>query len=461
MYLTRKIDKWLSNWKEKAKHVPALVCGIRQCGKTTSIKMFGEKYYKNIVYMNFWTNPSYISIFDGDLDVDEVISKISLRFPNIFIDAQNTLFFLDEIQECPKARLFFKDVANDGRYDFIGSGSFLGLSGYNVGDGTPIPTGYEDIVYMKTMDFEEFLWANKYTESHIEVIEKFFIERRPVDISIHELFKKLYNQYLCVGGFPEAVSTFIETHNLMESLRVVKKNMDEIMSDFGRRVDKDGNPLFKPNEVTRIRNAFEQIPVFLAKENKRYMVSKIETGSGTEKNRAIDYLQQINVVYKVYNLELPSIPLKGNEIPSQFKLFPTDISILTSMYGTETIAALNQGDLGQKKGAIYEALVLDSLYKADVDAFYFAKESGLEIDFVICYNASCYLVEAKAKNGNTKSAKTVMNNKNHYGQTKLLKIGDYNVGEVGDILTIPHYMVFLLGRKKDLIVEDLSNKALW
>ena len=232
------------------------------------------------------------------------------------------------------------------------------------------------------------------------------------------------------------------------------------MSDFGRRVDKDGNPLFKPKEVTRIRNAFEQIPVFLAKENKRYIVSKIETGSGTEKNRAIDYLQQINIVYKVYNLELPSIPLKGNEIPSQFKLFPTDISILTSMYGIETIAALNQGDLGQKKGAIYEALVLDSLYKADVDAFYFAKESGLEIDFVICYNASCYLVEAKAKNGNTKSAKTVMNNKNHYGQTKLLKIGDYNVGEVGDILTIPHYMVFLLGRKKDLIVEDLSNKAL-
>ena len=143
---------------------------------------------------------------------------------------------------------------------------------------------------------------------------------------------------------------------------------------------------------------------------------------------------------------MPSLPLIGNAIHSQYKLFPCDIGIVTSMYGVETIIAMLEGNLGQGKGALYESIVFDSLYKANIETFYFAKNTGLEIDFVICYKGCSCLVEAKAKNGNTKSSKTVMANKNHYGPTKLIKIGDYNVGETGDILTIPHYMTFLLGK---------------
>ena len=123
------------------------------------------------------------------------------------------------------------------------------------------------------------------------------------------------------------------------------------------------------------------------------------------------------------------------------------------MYGIDTAIAINQGNLGQGKGAIYEAAVFDSLNKGGIDVFYFAKESGLEIDFVICYNGSSCLVEAKSKTGNTKSSKTVMNNPNHYGKTKLIKIGDYNVGEVGDVLTIPHYLTFMLGKRKEIFIK--------
>ena len=128
------------------------------------------------------------------------------------------------------------------------------------------------------------------------------------------------------------------------------------------------------------------------------------------------------------------------------------------MMVNETLRAINNGDLGQGKGAIYEAAVFDSLYKEAIDVFYYAKDTGLEIDFVICYDGKAYLVEAKSKSGNTKSAKTIMNNPNHYGKTSLLKIGDYNVGMENDIITIPHYMTFLLKRNDDLIVEDLSLK---
>ncbi len=219
---------------------------------------------------------------------------------------------------------------------------------------------------------------------------------------------------------------------------------------------KDGEPVFKPNEVERINSVFDLLSSFLSNGAKRFILSKIENGNNDVKNSAINYLKEAHIVGKVYNLENPSLPLKGNMIFSQFKLFPTDISLLTSTYDLNTIGAIYNGTLGQNKGALYEAAVYDALYKADFDVFYFAKESGLEIDFVICYNGSSYLVEAKAKNGNTKSSKTVYAHPEHYGKVKILKIGDYNVGETGDILTIPYYMLFLLGRQIEIRGKNLS-----
>ena len=169
MYLNRKIDKWLFNWKNRKNKNPALIVGIRQCGKTESIKDFAKNNYKNIIEINFWNNPEYSSDFEGKLDVETLISNISIRFPKETIIPGDTLIFFDEIQECPKARLAFKNFALDGRYDVIASGSYLGINGYVVGDATPIPAGYEDVYKMHTMDFEEFLWANGYDEEKINI----------------------------------------------------------------------------------------------------------------------------------------------------------------------------------------------------------------------------------------------------------------------------------------------------
>lgn len=451
MYLERNIDQWLVDWKNKKEKNPALVVGIRQCGKTRSIEEFGDKNYKNIIKINFWDNSEYCSDFEGKLDVDVIISNISLRFPNIVIEPNNTLIFFDEIQECPRARLAFKNFALDGRYDVIGSGSYLGITGYIARDATPTPTGYEDVYYMNTMSFEEFLWANNISKERIIELEDYFKEKIAVPSTYDSVYKDLFLKYICIGGFPKAVKTYIETKNIMESIRIVRNIMFDMKSDFGRRVDKKGEPIFKPSEVARIQSAFELIPTFLAKENKRFIVSKIPTGKSFEKTDAIEYLKQCRIVEKVHNLENLSLPLKVNKINSQFKLFPTDIGIIASMYGIDTIIAMNKGDLGQAGGAIYEAVVFDSLYKANINTFYFAKESGLEIDFVICYDGFSCLVEVKTKSGDTKSAKTIMKNSDHYGKTKLIKIGDYNIGEEGDIITIPHYMAFILGKVKQAL----------
>ena len=189
MYLERKIDKWLLDWKNKKNKRPALIVGVRQCGKTESIKEFASKNYKNVVEMNFWFNPEFCSDFDGKLDVDNIISNISLRFPDIKIEPHNTLIFFDEIQDCPRARLAFKSFAKDGRFDVIGSGSYLGINGYISGDLTPAPTGYEEVYNMHTLDFEEFLWANNFSKRNIDRLEDLFKAKKPVDKTTHEVLK--------------------------------------------------------------------------------------------------------------------------------------------------------------------------------------------------------------------------------------------------------------------------------
>lgn len=448
MYLRRKIDLWLNNWIKKPNKAPALIVGIRQCGKTKSIEQFALEHFKNVIKVNFWDNPEYCLDFDGALDVDTIISNLSLRFPQIPITPDDTLIFFDEIQECPRARLSFKNFQIDGRYAVIGSGSYLGINGYVIGDDTPAPTGYEEVFHMHTMDFEEFLWANQYTEEQINQLKEYFLERKEIPSSMHNVYKDLFLKYLCVGGFPKAIHDYLNNHNILDAVKITQNIVFDMKTDFGRRVGKDGQPLFKPAEVTRIQSVFNLIPTFLAKEKKRFITSKISGGSSKDKQDAIEYLRQAHIVYKVHNVESPSLPLLGNQIQSQFKLFPEDIGIVTAMYGIDTVIAMNQGNLGQGKGALYEALIFDSLNKAGIDTFYFAKESGLQIDFVICYNSTTYLVEVKPRTGNAKASKTVMKHPEHYGPTKLIKFGDYNIGEENDILTLPFYLVFLLGRNK-------------
>ena len=448
MYFKRKVDALLDNWLKKDYKTPALVVGIRQCGKTETIKEFAKRNKLKLVELNFWTNPEFCMDFEGQLDVDTIISNISLRFPNVDFKQNKTLIFFDEIQDCPRARLSFKNFKNDERYKVIGSGSYLGINGYVTGDTTPIPIGYENVYQMKTMDFEEFLWAMGYKAEQINILIDCFNEKKPVQENIHNLYKELYLKYACVGGFPKVVKEYLTTRRIVDAFKELNNTVFDMKTDFGRRKDKKGNPIFKAPEVARIQSVFDLIPTFLAKNNKRFIVSKISGGVQYDKNDAIEYLKQAHIVSKVHNVEVPSLPLAGEKIEAQFKLFPEDIGIVMAMYGIDTVAAVNRGELGQGKGAIYEALVFDSLNKAGIEPYYFAKESGLEIDFVISYKGVATLVETKAKTGNTKSSKTVMSHPEHYGKTKLIKIGDYNISENGDIITIPHYLTFILGKTK-------------
>lgn len=350
MYFKRKIDSKLYSWLNNEDRSPALVVGIRQCGKTETIRQFITQNGYKIVEINFWTNPDFRLDFEGKLDVDTIISNLSLRFPNIDFNPKKIILFFDEIQDCPRARLSFKNFKVDGRYIVIGSGSYLGINGYVIGDSTPTPTGYEDVFHMKTMDFEEFLWALGYKEEQINFLYECFVNRNAIPLNMHKLYKDIFNKYLCIGGFPKVVKEYIKTNKIIDAFKALNSTVFDMKTDFGRRMSNSGSPVFKAAEVSRIQNVFDLIPTFLAKENKRFIVSKVQGGTQYDKNDAIEYLKQAHIVQKVYNVEAPSLPLQGMRIESQFKLFPEDIGIVSAMYGLDFVAAVNRGELGQGKG---------------------------------------------------------------------------------------------------------------
>lgn len=445
MDLRRHIDGWLADWKSNPEHKPALIRGIRQSGKTHSVKAFAEKNYDVVIYLNFWDRPDLCTAFDGQLDMDTIIRELSVKMPMIELTEGSTIFLYDEVQECPRALLSLKTVQNDKRFDFIATGSYLGVNGYVISDDTPKPVGCTEEFDMRTLDFEEFLWAKGFGDKEISYIREAFQSRCALTASMHGSFTSLFREYLCVGGFPEAVCNYIRTNNIYSTLQITRRITRDLQDDFGRRRGKDNKPLFNNNEVARIRSAFSLIPSFLGKENKRYVVSKI-TGKGAKDagKDALDYLKDTGVIMKVHNLDVPATPLSVNAISNQYKVFTTDIGMLVGMLEDGTTDAILSGALGMGKGMIYEELIAESLYKRGGKMFYFAKDSGLELDFVINYLGNSTILEVKAKDGNSKSAKTVMEHPDHYGKTQLIRVKDSNLGESNGILTIPHYMAHLL-----------------
>lgn len=455
MYLTRKIDGILEKLIKDPLHNPILVAGMRQCGKTESVRQFGKTHFKHFNEINFWKNPEAKGIFDGSLDVDHLIKGILLEYPTFDFVPGETLLFLDEIQDCPRARLALKSFKDDGRFEVIASGSYLGLNiDQPKTEPTPKPEGAEEVVRMFTLDFEEFLWAKGYSPARLAFLEECFIKRNPIPAATHGKLLSLYDEYLCVGGFPESVLRFVQEGRFKTAHEKNKSLVFDIKGDPSKRKNVQGNPLYAPSEIARIQKAFDIIPSFTLRENKRFVASRIE-GNGMQRVDAINYLVNAGVALKVNNVTAPSLPLSIGKIENDYKLLYADIGLLTAAFSYDEIKATLRGQLGVNKGYLYEAAVGETLCKIGLTPYYFGKPSKLEIDYVISYDGYATLIEAKSKTGNTKSAKVVMNDPNHYGKTKLIKIGTYNIEERGDILTIPCYLTYLLGKDWD----DIESAA--
>lgn len=447
IYLRRKVDSELFRWLKEKDHAPALVSGIRQCGKSRSILEFATNNFKYVNKINFWDTPNAKNVFDDSLVVDEIIKKLSLQFPDFVFIPRETILIFDEIQDCPRARLALKSFKEDGRFEVIASGSYIGLNMEQKSSiPVPMPNGAEEIIRMKTMDFEEFLWANGYTDEQIENLLSYFRKKETIPENIHQKLRSLFKEYICVGGYPETVKKYLDSNNFSTAFKKNESLIFDIKGDPVKRKKDNGKPLYTTTEISRIQKAFDLTLSFDLEDSRRFVLSKI-SGNSNQRNDAIDYLLNSNITFKVNNVQNVSLPLAVKKIESDFKLYYADIGLMITQCGYDTIRSIMEDSLGMNKGDIFEAAVADSLYKANIPVYYFAKNSGLEVDFVISFHGHSTLIEAKAKNGNTKSSKTIMSHPEHYGETRLIKFGDYNIGFENNILTLPYYLVFALGKE--------------
>ena len=435
--LKRKIEQRLLNWKNTAGHKPLILKGCRQCGKTFSVLDFAKKNYKHVVYLNFFENPDYASVFAGSLEVDNIIMMLSaLLGKNAVFEAGETVLILDEIQDCPDARTALKFFRLDGRFDVIGTGSLLGVKGYGK-EPKSIPVGSETVVDMYPLDFEEFLWANGIAEPIIALLKKNLDTETPIPEALHHRMQQLLLQYTVVGGMPEAVQSFVDTKQMDQVLSIQRNIIRSYEDDMVKYADK--------KDKSRIKECFQSIPRQLSKENKKFQYSVVKKGSTASKYEgSLQWIEDAGIISRCYNLSITELPLDGNAEQDTFKVYMKDCGLFASMLEDGTQYDILQGNLYGYKGAIFENLVADIFAKMGRKLYYFRKDSGLEVDFVIRYKGECTLVEVKASTGNTKSTKTILRHPEKYHVHSAVKLGNYNIGRSGQILTLPLYMAFLL-----------------
>lgn len=457
--LKRRISDTLAKWKATPGHFPLVIMGIRQCGKTFISQQFARENYPHVVYINFIKEEQRKTAFYGSKDVDTIILNLSAQMRNSKFVPGETCIILDEIQDCPEARTSLKFFKEDGRYDVIATGSLLGVLGYGqekkvrrqrdavrLERGTnSVPVGYEQIVEMYPLDFEEFLWANNISDEVVDVLKHCLDEAVPVPEGIHVAMKTLLNRYVAVGGLPAAVNALLETGNMGVVDGVWNSILKEYRSDMVKYADDKDKP--------HIRACFNAIPTQLAKENKKYQYSKVsEGGRGALYQASLQWLEDADIIRRCYNTNITGLPLAGNAMDNVFKVYAADIGMLVAMLGPAARVDILQGNLGGYKGAIFENLMADTLIKKGQSLYYFQKESGLELDFLIRYKGECVPVEVKARSSQAKSISTVRKHREKYGVKQFIKFGDFNVGLDGDLLTLPNYMQFLL----DLDPEEIT-----
>lgn len=380
--LKRKIETYLTEWKEAKGRKPLVIKGIRQCGKTYIVQKFAKENYENVVYMNFILEPDKKSAFTGNIDVDTIILNLSALIPGSRFINGKTCIILDEIQECKEARTALKSFHIDGRFDVIATGSLLGVKGYgkskkkNEEGQDSVPVGYETVIDMYPLDFEEFLWANGINDAVIDSVRTCFEKETPVPDGIHKAMMELLYRYVIVGGLPEVVNCFLETKNIELIYKVQRNLIAEYEEDMVKYADDSDKP--------HIRECFESIPTQLAKENKKFQYSVVKKGGrASQYMGSIQWLEDAGIVQRCYNTSITELPLDGNAIKDCFKVYATDIGILMAMLNYGTQIDILKGNLLGYKGAIFENLMADFLCKSGQKLYYFHKESGLELDFLV------------------------------------------------------------------------------
>lgn len=436
--LKRKIDRFLSEWKQNADRLPLIVKGARQVGKTASIRQFGENNYENVVEINFLLQKQYRDIFDDGFEVDTILRNISLRDPQLEFIPGKTLIFFDELQACVNCATSLKAFKQDGRYDVICSGSLMGIN-YNEIESNSV--GYKEDYEMYSLDFEEFLWSKGYREEQIEDLYKNMAEGTPFSQLVLDVMFENFGEYMVLGGMPAVVRSFVQKRNYSGTLNLQR----QILADYEEDITKYAGGL----DHGKILNVYRKIPVFLGKENKKFQISKVSHGArNREYVGVVDWLENAGIVNVCYCMAQPELPLKGNYNPDCYKIYYRDTGLLVASLDEEAQEDLrNNKNFNTYKGALYENIVGDMLVKQGYSLYYYRNETGtMEIDFFVRDSNSLIPVEVKARDGATPSLNKMIDSDKYPDVQYGIKFGRKNIGFNGKFYTFPYFLAFLLKR---------------
>lgn len=445
--LYRKAYDKLLQWKQQKKRTALCIQGARQIGKTTVVREFGKNEYKCFVEFNFIRNHNAQKVFDGDLDANTIIEGLSALARKPLIPG-DTLILLDEIQECPNARAAIKFLVEDGRFDYIETGSLLGVKNKVV---PSLPVGFEDPFMMYPMDFEEFVIANGVQQTTIDAMRNAYQNKAPVSDVIHTTMSKLFYSYIIVGGMPKVVQTYIDSHDIGRVIKAQNEIIELYRQDITKYAEESDRP--------KIRAIFDSIPAQLNEKNRRFTVTSLASTARMERYAdSFNWLVDAGVANPCYNVDEPKAPLGINEKRSLFKLFMGDTGLLCALSMDNIQFSILQGDLSVNLGSVLEN-VMSQMFKANGFLLHcFDTKKYGELDFVLQDGTAIDLVEIKSGN----------DYKKHAALNKVMKVDEWkakqaivfckgNVEEEDGILYLPWYMAIFF--KQEQIPEGLTYEV--
>ena len=438
LYLKRKIDAFLAEWKANPDRKPLIVKGPRQVGKTESIKRFGDMNYQSVITINFVEEPKYKMITADGYKADDIIKNISRMDPSKRFVEGETLIFFDELQEFPEIATALKFFKIDGRFDVICSGSMLGINYRKIESNS---VGYKSDYEMFSLDFEEFLWAKGYDDAFIEDMLEHMRNLTPFNEVQMSVCSSLFLDFCILGGMPAVVREFIVKGTFEGSLEVQR----QLIADYKEDIRKYAEGI----DQARILNVFNHIPAQLAKDNKKFQISKVASGARFRDYRGcVEWLDDAGMVNICYCLNFPELPLQGNYDDTKYKIYFADSGLLVAMLDEEAQEDLRTNkNLGVYKGALYENVVGEALVKAGYKLYYYKRDdSTLEQDFFVRTASALIPVEVKAKNGTAKSMRTLISSEKYADIHCGIKFTGGNIGYSDDIYTFPYFCAFLLKR---------------
>lgn len=437
-YLKRKVDIFLSEWKNNPDKKPLIIKGPRQVGKTESIRTFAKANYKNLIEINFVEEPKYKMIISDGYKADDIIKNISLLDPSKRFEEGNTLIFFDELQEFPEISTALKFFKIDGRFDVICSGSMLGINYRKIESNS---VGYKTDYEMYSLDFEEFLWAKGYGDDFTENLLNHMKTLTPFNELELSVCNSLFLDFSILGGMPAVVREYIAKGTFEGSLDVQR----QLIADYKEDIRKYAEGM----DQTRILNVFNQIPPQLAKNNKKFQISKVASGARFKDYRGcIEWLCDAGMINICYCLNFPELPLNGNYDETKYKLYFGDTGLLVAMLDEEAQDDLRANkNLGVYKGALYENMVAEAFKKSGLNLYYYKREdSTLEEDFFVRTADELIPVEVKAANGKSKSLRTLIESDKYTDIRSGIKLTGGNIGFSDRITTLPYFCAFLMKR---------------